>query len=69
MSLIESTKKLLKERTDQGTTLRQIVVESDGLIKRDWLYKFAQGDIENPGVNTIQSLHDYLKNLKPKSNS
>ena len=31
-----------------------------------WLAKFYQGAIGNPGVNTIQTLYEYLSNKKLK---
>lgn len=39
---------------------------SNGAVEREWLYKFAAGKIANPGINSIQSLHDVLKNMKTK---
>lgn len=60
MTLLERTQRLLAERLEQGKSLREIAAESGGKVSRDWLTKFAAGKIENPGVNTIQALHDTL---------
>jgi hypothetical protein len=40
--------------------LREIADSSDGQVNLEWLKRFARGEIDNPGVNTIQSLHDCL---------
>lgn len=56
-SLRDKTLKLLHER-DKDITYRQI--QNDTGIKEDWLNKFAQGLIELPNVNFIQTLHNYL---------
>jgi enoyl-[acyl-carrier-protein] reductase (NADH) len=29
-----------------------------------WVNMIANGDIKNPGINSIQKLHDYLQNNK-----
>lgn len=67
MSLLENTQKLLREQQERGTTLREIVGASDGAVEREWLYRFARGEIPNPGVKNIQSLHDCLKKLKSRA--
>ncbi len=67
MALLETTHELLRSRIAAGVKIPEIVKASAGEIGREWLYKFAAGDIGNPGVNTVQSLHDCLAKLKPKS--
>jgi hypothetical protein len=64
MSLLENTQTLLSRAMDRGLKVPDICNASDGAIDRDWLYRFARGDIPNPGVKNIQSLHDCLKKLK-----
>jgi len=54
-TLLDLTKRLLK---DSPLTLREISVGAD--VGYEWLSKFAQGRIDNPGVKTVQNLHDYL---------
>jgi len=55
--LLDRTYELLRERR-QDLTLREI---SDGAgVKYDWLNKFAQQQIPNPGVIFVQALHDFL---------
>lgn len=63
MSLLESTQSLLERSTRAGHSLRQIAEQSDGRVNYEWLKKFAQGGIENPGVNTIEALHTTLRQL------
>ncbi len=41
-------------------TLRAIADASRGKVKYDWLKRFACGDIPNPGVTNVQTLHDCL---------
>lgn len=63
MSLLESTQELLEQRIAAGLSLRAIAEGSDGRINYEWLKKFAQGKIENPGVNTVEDLHRTLRSL------
>lgn len=35
-------------------------------ISESWLFKFSRGNIENPGVVTIETLYNFLKNYKKK---
>lgn len=56
-SLRDKTLKLLHNR-DKEITFRKI--QNDTGIKYDWLNKFAQGLIDDPSVNLIQTLHNYL---------
>lgn len=64
MDLLEATQHLLRTRLDGGVTIPEIVRAANGDIGREWLYKFAAGSIPNPGVVSIQTLHDCLKTLK-----
>lgn len=68
MNLLETTRKLLKSRVAEGLSYPDIVRASNGSVGREWLYKFAAGEIPNPGVNTIQALHDTLKSITPPTN-
>jgi hypothetical protein len=63
MTLLETTQQLLRERIAAGMKLREIVRASGGTVEREWLYRFARGEIESPGVKPIQSLHDCLASL------
>lgn len=60
MQLLERTQLLLSQRMDSGMTLRAIADASRGKVKYDWLKRFACGDIPNPGVTNVQTLHDCL---------
>lgn len=64
MSLLETTQQLLGKRLSAGLSLREIADSSEGRINYEWLKKFAQGKIDNPGVNTIEDLHETLVDLK-----
>jgi hypothetical protein len=66
MALLETTQILLDRAVSAGFTHREIADASGGKVQLEWLRKFARGDIDNPGVLNIQSLHDCLKSLKPK---
>lgn len=44
-------------------SLREIATASGGAVNRDWLTKFAAGKIDNPGVNTVEALHDCLTKI------
>lgn len=63
MSLLESTQRLLDKAVAKGHTLRTIADSSDGRINYEWLKKFAQGKIDNPGVTTTEDLHETLRSL------
>jgi hypothetical protein len=63
MTLKERTEVLLTQRLKSRprmVALREIADSSDGQVNLEWLKRFARGEIDNPGVNTIQSLHDCL---------
>lgn len=63
MPLLESTQHRLDQATAAGHSLRAIAENSGGRINYEWLKKFAAGKIDNPGVNTIEDLHDVLTEL------
>lgn len=63
MTLLETTHELLEQRLAAGLTLVAIARESNGRVPYEWLKKFAQGRIENPGVNTVEDLHHTLRAL------
>lgn len=67
MSLLDSTRKLLTEHQSRGGSLREIAGSSGGAVEREWLYRFARGEIENPGVKHVQALHDYLAKPRKKA--
>ncbi len=67
MNLLESTKKLLRSRLDEGMTLREIARASNGQVKFEWLRKFEDGTSKNPTFHPLQKLHNCLTNLR-KSN-
>ncbi len=54
-TLLTETKNMLVS-TDR--TKREI---ADGAgVGKEWLNKFAQGQIKDPGINRVQAVHDYL---------
>lgn len=62
--LLQVTRELLAARLAEGSTLRQIVEESNGAVEYQWLRKFADESVADPGVNRVQGLHDSL--IKPR---
>lgn len=46
-------------------TLAEICKELD--VSESWLRLFSRGKIENPGVVTIETLNEFLKNYKKKA--
>ena len=67
MTLLESTRKLLDARLAAGIKPLEIVEAAGGKLKREWLYKFIAKDIENPGVTSVQTLHDCLQKIRPSN--
>lgn len=55
-SLLDRTKKLLHERGD--TSLREIA-EATG-INEHWLRSFSCDRADNPGIQRLETLHNYL---------
>jgi hypothetical protein len=60
MSLLRTTQKLLERAVADDTSLRQLAEASEGSVEYEWLVKFAQGSVKDPGVNRVQALHDFL---------
>ncbi|OHD25426.1 MAG: hypothetical protein A2Y38_12760 [Spirochaetes bacterium GWB1_59_5] len=54
---------LLNERP---ASLKMETIAKDIGVSSAWLRMFARGEINNPGVMTIQELTVYLKNYKKK---
>lgn len=44
--------------------LTQIQIAKDTGLTVDWLSKFQNGKIDNPGVVYVEILNEYLKNYK-----
>lgn len=61
MNLRDKTLDLLKDRP-RAKTLK--VVSTDTGIGLPWLNLFLQNKIQNPSVNTVQSLYEYLTQEK-----
>jgi len=59
----DTTRNLLNKRP---ASLKIEQIAKDLGVSSAWLRMFARGEIDNPGVNTIQSLNAYLKNYKKK---
>lgn len=75
MTLLERTRDLLDKSMKSGATLREIAqdwseVDTEKRNHFEWLRKFTETNqkgapvIDNPGVKTVQSLHDFLKTSK-----
>ncbi len=55
----------LRDRTLELLINRSIIltfkkISEDTQISEEWLSSFARNKISNPGVNTIQTLYEYL---------
>ena len=61
MDIYNDTIDLLK--ATKGHVSRRKIAADTGL-GYEWINKLAQGLIEDPGVQKIQMLHNYLVNLK-----
>lgn len=55
MDLLSTTKTLLA----QSPETQRIIAANSG-VGYQWLAKFSQGRISDPGVSKVQQLHDYL---------
>ena len=55
IDLYESAKVLLQQSSESVPT----IADNAG-VNPHWLGKFKQGKYANPGVRTVQRLHDYL---------
>ena len=58
-TLLEDTQRLLKSAK---TPRREIA--RGAAVGNEWLAKFSQGRINDPGVRKVQRLHDFLLYLK-----
>lgn len=54
-TLLSRTQRLLEE---SGLTYRQIA--AGAVVDMEWLAKFKQNRIGEPGVNKVQRVHDFL---------
>lgn len=60
-TLYDATLKLLKDRS-RSVVLKQI--SRDTGLTHSWLTLLCSGALENPSVNKIQTLYEYLSNSK-----
>lgn len=60
----DETIALLKNRP-ACLTLKEIAAQTD--VSVAWVRQFARGEIDNPGVNTVQKIKEFLLNFKPKA--
>lgn len=56
-SLVDRTKKLLKSR-GRSLTLHEIAEALE--LSEHWLRSFASGRANNPGIQRLEKLHNYL---------
>ena len=59
---LEQTRRLLQEAT---MPRREIALAAG--VDYEWLAKFSQGRIFDPGVRKVQALHDFLIRAQQKS--
>lgn len=64
MTLLENTRDLLERHKATGKSLAAIHKELGEAVNRNWFYKFAAGDIDDPSVNKVQDLYDSLKKIR-----
>ena len=62
MSWHEETKRLAL-----SSTIPKSKICSDLEIERSWYTKWIGGKIPNPGIERIQKIYDYLKDIDDKS--
>jgi hypothetical protein len=67
MTLLENTRALLERHKAMGKSLAAIHKELGESVNRNWFYKFASREIEDPSVNKVQALYESLKKIR-KSN-
>jgi hypothetical protein len=60
--LLERTKALLTKL--HGHFSYQDIADGSE-VDREWLSKFARGEIPEPGVNKVQRVHDFLSRAHP----
>jgi hypothetical protein len=58
-SLLTETRRLLKERNQ-----KLMDIQAATGISFFWLRRFNSGEIQEPGVNRIQTLYEYLSGRK-----
>lgn len=63
-TLRDETRELLLNRPQ---TLKTSTIADDLRVSVAWLNAFARGNIENPGVVTIETLNAYLKKATKKA--
>lgn len=63
-TLRDETRELLLNRPQ---TLKSSTIADDLSVSVAWLNAFARGNIENPGVVTIETLNAYLKKAIKKA--
>jgi hypothetical protein len=63
-SLRDSTRQLL---LDRPASLSTATIAKEIKVSTAWITAFARGAIDNPGVNTIETLNAYLKNNAKKA--
>jgi hypothetical protein len=51
----------------KSTTLSPKDICASLKVTERWFYKFMSGEIKNPGVHNVQSLHDLLSQNEPQS--
>lgn len=63
MTLLKDTFRLLTKADphQDRAVLREIAAGVGKPVELDWLRKFRNGDIADPGVSKIEALHNYLK--------
>lgn len=67
-SLMERTRRLLREAQDDGRSLGTICAEMQANgsgISFYWLRKFSSGDVEDPSVNRVEELFRHLTGHAP----
>lgn len=62
--LLIETKQMLE---DEKGSFPEIVKESSGEIKYDWLCQLSQNRIASPGIRKLEVLHRILKARKKKA--
>lgn len=60
----DKTRELLNNRP-VSLTIEQIAKELN--VSAAWIRMFARNKIENPGIVTVQTLNEFLKNYKKKA--
>lgn len=61
MNLFEETTHLMKNRP---AWLKYKEISDNTGLHKEWLRLFNNGGIENPGIQSVQKLNDYLKGVE-----